>query len=229
MSEHPSHERERVEGALERLKIFPLPSSVLIPEGHLPFHLFEPRYREMIAECLDSDRVLAIATLAPGWEADYAGRPAVHEVIGVGYVEDDERLSDGRTNILLRGVARARIAEEHGPHRSYREVRAELLPERRDGDAALLSTDSLRLRQLVLELASRVSHASVAGLARACAGEANPGRLADLVGSATLVDPSARQAFLEELEVGRRLDVAAQRLAEILLETAKLPDGSVPS
>ena len=103
----------RVDAALGRLKVFPLPKAVLLPGSGLPLHVFEPRYRALVEEALESDRVMAVARLAPGWESAYEGRPRLMPVAGAGVIEEHEKLPDGRFNILVRGVARVRIRGEH--------------------------------------------------------------------------------------------------------------------
>ena len=60
---------------LAALPIFPLPRVVLLPGAALPLHVFEPRYRAMMHDCLEAGpRAIAMAMLAPGWERDYEGR-----------------------------------------------------------------------------------------------------------------------------------------------------------
>ena len=50
---------------------------MLFPNVFLPLHIFEPRYREMVTEALDGDRLIGMVLLRPGWEADYeGGRPS---------------------------------------------------------------------------------------------------------------------------------------------------------
>ena len=58
------------------LPLFPLPNVVLFPNVFLPLHIFEPRYREMVADALASDRMIGMVLLRPGWERDYEGRAA---------------------------------------------------------------------------------------------------------------------------------------------------------
>ena len=48
---------DRIEGATEALKIFPLPSAVLLPGGVMPLHIFEPRYRALFTDALATDSV----------------------------------------------------------------------------------------------------------------------------------------------------------------------------
>ncbi len=218
--------REATIRALARLKIFPLPGSVLIPGGYLPLHVFEPRYREMLTDCLAADRVLAVATLAPGWETNYEGRPAVLPMMGVGYIESDEKLSNGRFNILLQGQIRVRMLSEHPATHAYREIHAALVPDLvRPDDRGDVEAMGITLRRLVLDLAAALPNTTARPLARAAAGERDDSRLADLVGAAVLTDAEQRQAFLEQTDVKRRLDMAVDRVSQMLLQVSQPTGG----
>src|ERR687888_846338 len=108
-------------------RLFPLPNLVLFPHVVQPLHVFEPRYRQMTADALAGDRLIALALLQPGWEEEYDARPAVHPVACLGRVVADQLLPDGKYNLLLRGVSRLRLIEEVPDGRPYRTARAELL------------------------------------------------------------------------------------------------------
>ena len=95
------------------IPLFPLPDVVLFPQVALPLHVFEPRYRKMVADAMAGDRVIGMTLLRPGWEPDYHGRPALYERGCAGRIEHHESLPDGRSNIVLRGLTRFRIVEEH--------------------------------------------------------------------------------------------------------------------
>src|SRR5262245_19296625 len=101
------------------LPLFPLPNVVLFPNVFLPLHIFEPRYREMVADALNGDRIIGMVLLRPGWESDYEGRPQVYPVGCAGVITNHERLSDGRYNIVLKGIEKFRILGEDGS-RHYR-------------------------------------------------------------------------------------------------------------
>jgi Lon protease-like protein len=103
-----------------RIPIFPLPGVVFFPETMLPLHVFEPRYREMLADALAGDRILGVQLLDPSGRPDAAGRPAVHAIGCAGEIAEHEPLADGRSNILLRGVFRYRIEREIAGERPYR-------------------------------------------------------------------------------------------------------------
>jgi Lon protease-like protein len=108
-------------------RLFPLPNVVLFPQVVQPLHIFEPRYRQMTAEALDTDRLIALALLKPGWEAEYTGQPSIHTVACLGRIVAEQRLEDGRFNILLRGLSRIRIVEELATDKLYRTARIEML------------------------------------------------------------------------------------------------------
>jgi uncharacterized protein len=110
------------------IPIFPLDKVVLFPNVFLPLHIFEPRYRAMVTEALDGDRIVGMVLLRPGFEADYEGRPPVYPVGCAGVITHNERLPDGRYNIVLRGIEKFRITGEDAS-RPYRLAHVEPLPE----------------------------------------------------------------------------------------------------
>src|SRR5574341_188092 len=94
------------------IPLFPLPNVVLFPRMPLPLHVFEPRYRKMVADALRGHRTIGMTLLQPGWESEYDGRPPVYPTGCAGSLEQCDPLEDGRFNILLRGLSRFRIVEE---------------------------------------------------------------------------------------------------------------------
>jgi Lon protease-like protein len=134
----------------ELLPIFPLPNVVLFPNVFLPLHIFEPRYREMVADALSSDRMIGMVLLKPGWEHEYEGQPPVYPIGCNGVITHVERLDDGRYNIVLRGVERFRILEENH-ERPYRRASIEPVVERSliAEDRAVLQRQRSRLEVLL--------------------------------------------------------------------------------
>ncbi|HEX6178056.1 MAG TPA: LON peptidase substrate-binding domain-containing protein, partial [Thermoanaerobaculia bacterium] len=94
------------------LPLFPLPNLVFFPKTRLPLHIFEPRYRQMVSDALESHKRFGIVLLRPGWESDYFGTPAVHELGTVSSIEQALPLQDGRFNIIVHGDVRFRILDE---------------------------------------------------------------------------------------------------------------------
>lgn len=109
----------RVVSSRRLVRLFPLPNVVLLPETTLPLHVFEPRYRRMLADALESDRLIGMQLLKPGDPGDGA-RPAVYPVGCAGEIVDRDTLEDGRSNILLRGAFRYRIDSEPLTDTPYR-------------------------------------------------------------------------------------------------------------
>ncbi|HZM01087.1 MAG TPA: LON peptidase substrate-binding domain-containing protein [Planctomycetota bacterium] len=138
--------------ALVKAPLFPLPDGALLPGELLPLHVFEPRYRAMLADARAGSRVIAIATLLPGWEADYAGAPAIAEIVGLGRIVDDRSQPDGTSDIVLQGLLRAEVAVELESDRPYR--LAGLVP---CPDGELHPAEAWRLRcELLLGIAGRL-------------------------------------------------------------------------
>src|SRR5262245_53659368 len=106
--------------------VFPLPNVVLFPHVALPLHIFEPRYREMIADALEGERLIAMALLKPGWEELYEEKPAIHEMVCLGRITAEESLEDGKYNIVLTGLTRALVVEEPETELLYRMAKLEL-------------------------------------------------------------------------------------------------------
>jgi Lon protease-like protein len=92
--------------------LFPL-NTVLFPGMALPLHIFEPRYRQMIAACLEDRAPFGVVLARP--ESLY-GLEVPHSVGTLARIEDYEQLPDGRYNLLARGMRRFRILKESRDH-----------------------------------------------------------------------------------------------------------------
>lgn len=136
------------------LPLFPLPNVVLFPNVFLPLHVFEPRYREMVADAVASDRMIGIVLLQPGWEDDYDARPPIYPVGCSGVITHVERLNDGCYDIVLRGLDRFQVvAEDH--EKSYRRavVRAIGQGEPAGDDQAAIQHQRAKLEALLAPIA----------------------------------------------------------------------------
>jgi Lon protease-like protein len=109
-----------------RIPLFPLPEVVLLPGTLLPLHIFEPRYRAMVADALEADRTIGMAMLKPGADASAAAAP-IHRVGTAGEIVDSEKLPDGRYNIVVEARFRFRVLDEDPPD-PYRVARIEEIP-----------------------------------------------------------------------------------------------------
>lgn len=203
------------------IPIFPLPDVVFFPSTVLPLHVFEPRYRQMVADCLAGDGRLAVVMLRPGWERDYYGRPPVFAGAGAGEIIQSERLADGRYNILLEGQMRIRIEEEIRTDLAYRVARARRLADVvPDGAAAALPGRLLALRGSYAKLLEAFGQAHPELVGRLTVAGGTPGAVIDRIVSAVVPDAAVRQRVLEALDVAERLDLAAAALEDLLTMVA---------
>jgi Lon protease-like protein len=149
--------REQASAVPSEIPLFPLPETSLFPGVSRPFLIYEPRYREMIADALKGNKVIGMVRLRPGFEKDYEGRPPIYGVGCAGTIEKYEQLPDGRYVILLRGLTTFRVLSEDGAPESarkpYRLARIEALPELlKDEDRVALSTLRNRIEKLLIAL-----------------------------------------------------------------------------
>jgi Lon protease-like protein len=131
------------------IPLFPLPEVVLFPGVSRPLLIFEPRYREMVADVLKGNRIIGMVLLRPGFEKDYEGRPPIHEIGCAGEIQEYEQLPDGRYVILLRGLTTFRVVSED-QRKPYRLARVEVVPELlKDEELGALSALRERLAKLL--------------------------------------------------------------------------------
>ena len=114
------------------IPLFPLPSSILLPHGLMPLHVFEERYKSLTTDALDSTGLIAIATFKsqPSHKQYLHGKPELRKHVCVGYTQQYDHLDDGRYLIMLQGLCRAKIVEEidHQPYRKAMLQPTELQP-----------------------------------------------------------------------------------------------------
>ena len=90
------------------LPLFPL-NTVLFPGMHLPLHIFEERYKELVADCLPEDRPFAVALIESGQEVGGTARP--HSICTTALIREVTRLPEGRFNFTAVGQERVRILD----------------------------------------------------------------------------------------------------------------------
>ena len=137
------------------IPIFPLPNAVLFPNVFMPLHIFEPRYRAMVADALAGDRIIGMVLLKAGFEVDYDGRPPIFPVGCAGVITHSERLADGRFNIVLKGLEKFRVIGEDAS-RPYRLAHIDGMPELvSDAERAELHRMRRRLEALLAAAVER--------------------------------------------------------------------------
>ena len=173
------------------LPVFPLPRLVLMPGEIRALHVFEPRYRELLAWALSDTGHFAIGTLQPGFEGEYGGKPSMWPEMGVGKVVAHHTFEDGRSNLLLAYLQAATIEEELSTDHSFRVVRA--LP--RDVLEVPDSLDLERLRLVGLQLVGRDAES---GEAAEVVSKLRGGPLLDVLARLFVTEDIARRRYLAE-------------------------------
>jgi Lon protease-like protein len=223
MSDQP----EVPEGFTGRARLFPLPNLVLFPHVVQPLHIFEPRYRQMTADALQADKRIALVLPRAGWEADYEGTPALHDVACLGEIVADQSLEDGCYNLLLRGLSRVRIRKEVTHDRLYRLAQVELLPERPVEDLGRQALYRSRLIELAPRLLPQAAPVQEE-FAKILKGGLPAATLGDLVAFALPLDSAFKQTLLEELDVERRLQRLIEHLETLSAGPIKVAGQSFP-
>ena len=108
------------------VRLFPLRDVVLFPGIVQAFNIFEPRYRKMMEDCLDSDQLITMATVDPNGDKLPDGQPAIEPVVCIGRVLSSTKLEDGNYNLFLIGVKRAIIKTEVDTALPYRVAEVEV-------------------------------------------------------------------------------------------------------
>jgi len=198
----------RIDAALEELPLFPLAHVVLFPHAMMPLHIFEPRYRSLVADCLATHKAFAVALLTDAAEPDAQGLPPIANVAGVGLIVEHQALPDGRSTLLLHGQARVRL-EELPFVPPYRRARATLLQEL---PVDVPPEDVLGLLASAAAFSAEVQKQDARFSFRLPPHQA-AGTLADLCAHHLVVDATVRQALLAELDPRERVRVVTTELA----------------
>jgi Lon protease-like protein len=196
-----------VAGTSLEIPLFPL-HVVLFPGMALPLHIFEPRYRRMTSDCLDSNLPFGIVLAMPG-------RIHGHEIparVGTfARIVDYERLPDGRYNLLTIGTQRFHIVEEPRDNHLYLMGRVEPLDDVPDADAreqAYLAAEAhealaVYLRTVLTLLGSED---------RAIAVPEDAADLSYLIATCLSCEDDQKQRMLEITSVSARLEAGIRGL-----------------
>jgi ATP-dependent Lon protease len=200
-----------------------LPNATLFPQALLPLYIFEPRYRRMLADCLDSHRMFCVAMQRPG-----SKRETPAPVAGIGVVRVSVEHKDATSHLILQGLARVQLCETVR-YKPYRKNRIELLtPAPCDTVAVDALVDKLKglLDERVrlgmpfpfpIAPAPDTENAPTPGIPpkevlKYLGAIDDPEQLTDLVSCAVLPDARERQTILETVEIDTRLRQLIQYL-----------------
>jgi len=201
------------------VRLFPLPNLVMFPHVIQPLHIFEPRYCEMLSEALESDHLITMAMLESGWETNYELVPKISPCVCIGRVVSHTPTGDGRHNILLAGIHRARIVEELSEDVPFRKARVELIedvPFLDPVDEELARVELHRLFQTALPEDLAHSEAFTDLLSH----QVPLGTLTDVIAYAINLPASIKQLLLGENHVEIRYNILVEQLTH-LIKSAK--------
>jgi uncharacterized protein len=206
--------------------VMTLPNATLFPQALLPLYIFEPRYRQMLADALHSHRMLTVAMQKPS-----STRESPSPVAGLGLIRVSVGHRDGTSHLILQGVARVELEEtvRYKPYRIHR-VRPLHTPpcDTVAADALLAKVRELLEERIKLGLPfpfpvmSQSKQEASAPAPPAFSPKeilsyldsiADPEQAADLVSCAVLPGATERQMILETIDVETRL----RRLIQFLL------------
>jgi Lon protease-like protein len=187
------------------LPLFPLPGVVLLPETLLPLHIFEDRYRAMVADALRGDRTIGMALLRPGGER--AAEERIYAIGGAGEIVESEELEDGRYNILLQARFRFRVLGESAAG-SYRVARVEEVPSVPFGSAGEQARAAGRSRALFRSLEGGLELPALPSESLSAE------RLASEIALRLRYSPPELQSILETDAVQARFETLDRRMIE---------------
>ncbi len=118
MREQPFY--HHIDDLPERFPIFPLANALLLPRGHLPLNIFEPRYLSMIDDALGTERLIGM--IQPCDPNDHSDKPALYTIGCAGRITSFSETDDGRYLITLTGICRFQIHQELDCLTPYRQV-----------------------------------------------------------------------------------------------------------
>ncbi len=210
-----------LEGFSGTVRLFPLPNLVLFPHVLQPLHIHERRYRQSLSEALADDHLMAMATLAPGWENDYEGRPPLYPFACLARIAVAHRLENGTSNVMLLGLQRIRIARELPPKKSFREAKVsicdDLYPAGKAVERAALGR---KLRNALVATVPGL-HLIQEQLDQLLESDLPLGVLTDIISYTMNTSLEEKQALLAELNVHRRVGILLEHLEAMAVEPAQ--------
>ena len=178
------------------LPIFPL-DLVLLPGVPLPLHIFEPRYKEMIAECLEQKKPFGVVRASSDGVAEIG---CTAEIVSV-----TKKYDDGRMDILTRGVERFEVIELN-QDRSFLQATISVVEDERQKPAADIVSQAVRLYGEIAKLAGTESSGP----------DEQADNLSFLLAGSLPLDLDFKQSLLSTLSEAKRLEAVVAYLEAVL-------------
>jgi Lon protease-like protein len=178
------------------LPIFPL-ELVLLPGVPLPLHIFEPRYKEMIAECLEQKKPFGIVRASSD---GVAGIGCTAEIMSI-----TKKYDDGRMDILTRGAERFEVIQVNH-ERSFLRAEISVVEDESDKPSTEMVTMAVRLHAEIAKLAGEEPSGP----------EDGAGNLSFLLAGSLPLDLDFKQSLLATLSEAKRLAAVVKYLEAVL-------------
>jgi Lon protease-like protein len=191
---------DKVRGVRE-LPIFPLPL-VLFPGVPLPLHIFEERYRRMLADVRASNNLFGLSYFVP--DASVEDRPPAGHVGCATEVVEAQPLPDGRSNIMTLGVARYRVTEYVERGDPYLVARVEFFEDEEE-DASVVGRRAEEVSEMFMRIARAMRTANAERGSLPELPQDDPERLSFLVAAVVEMDAETKQRLLETRSTSERL------------------------
>jgi Lon protease-like protein len=195
------------------LPLFPLPL-VLFPGVPLPLHIFEERYRRMLADVRAENNMFGLSYFDLNTATNT--RPPVGHVGCSAEVVEAQLLPDGRSNILIVGLVRYRLIEYVETGEPYLVGRVEFFEDEREDDE-VLNALARQVAGLFTRIARAVRALNDDRAALPDLPDAEPERLSFLVASAMELDAEAKQSLLELRSTAERLERISNLLSQVVI------------
>ncbi len=201
------------------VRLFPLPNVVLYPGVLQGLHIFEPRYLRLLSDSLTSDSLITMAAIkSDSVQTLLAENPTIYPTVCIGRIVTQSRLEDGRYNILLAGVSRAKIVRELDSDLPYRMANVRILQDRCEGS----EDEVAEIRQELISkfgLYARNAHLDTEPVKHILSNRLPFGLVTDLISYAIAGPASEQVKVLEAVENMARarlvLEVLSQKLAQL--------------
>jgi ATP-dependent Lon protease len=189
----------------------------------IPLHIFEARYRKMVRDVLNSNRLMAISLQLEKESIEEGNVPRVAAIASVGELVLAQELPDGRYNLVVRGRARIAIDEELPSDEPYRLVAAHEIPDEppiERTDQVEIDEADTALRALVSGLAESIPNGGEL-LKHVAAAQDTPAALANVIAASLVADAKIRQHLLETTNVFARLELLSNEVVALTERVGK--------
>lgn len=186
----------------EKVAVFPLPNAILFPHVELPLFIFEPQYRKMLKDCMKGNNLMAVALLKKEWSSTKEPLPC-HDMVGIGYIKICTDHTNGTSNIILKGICRARITN-YVQMKPYRIARISPIEKSLSEEGVVWR--ARKLSKLFIEKLARTTRIKDEEI-RSLENITDPEELSDFVAATTQIDSYSKQEILETIDLDKRMDL----------------------